>query len=206
MAVGSRDVLRVHMDGYCRRQQVHDGQRFRRMHRKHLRRQRLHVPRQRRRWRIECDNGTDDGSGAPTLNLTTTQANSAIVVANVDWTAVDGASRVWRTNAGMFKSRPIQFVSPNYTVYGGYHADAGALGTYAVGLSAPSTQRYVIGAVEVKGSTRTTLSKPPNNLGLVGYWSFNEGTGTTSHRLFGEWEYGDALRRNAAYLGKRQTR
>ncbi len=24
----------------------------------------------------------------------------------------------------------------------------------------------------------TTLSKPPNNLGLVGYWSFNEGTGS----------------------------
>lgn len=25
-----------------------------------------------------------------------------------------------------------------------------------------------------------TLSKPPNNLGLVGYWSFNEGTGTVA--------------------------
>jgi len=27
-------------------------------------------------------------------------------------------------------------------------------------------------------SFAATLSKPPNNLGLVGYWSFNEGTGT----------------------------
>ncbi len=24
----------------------------------------------------------------------------------------------------------------------------------------------------------TAFSKPPNNLGLVGYWSFNEGTGS----------------------------
>jgi len=27
-------------------------------------------------------------------------------------------------------------------------------------------------------ASATTLSKPPNNLGLVGYWSFNEGSGT----------------------------
>jgi hypothetical protein len=31
----------------------------------------------------------------------------------------------------------------------------------------------------------TSLSKPPNNLGLVGYWSFNEGTGTKAGDMSG---------------------
>jgi Concanavalin A-like lectin/glucanases superfamily len=38
----------------------------------------------------------------------------------------------------------------------------------------------IIAFPQIKVSARTTLSKPPNNLGLVGYWSFNEGGGTTA--------------------------
>jgi len=95
---------------------------------------------------------TNVASGAPTLNLTTTQANSAIVVANGDWVAADGASRTWRTNAGTLTEQTYFRDSARYTVYGGYHADAGAVGTYAVGLSAPSGQKYSIAAVEIKGT------------------------------------------------------
>src|ERR1043166_3044012 len=51
---------------------------------------------------VGASSKTNVASGAPTLNLTTTQANSAIVVVNGDWTATDGASRTWRTNAGTF--------------------------------------------------------------------------------------------------------
>src|SRR3972149_6205650 len=67
-------------------------------------------------------------TGAPTLNLTTTQANSAVVAANGDWNAVDGASRTWRANAGALTEQTYFRDSARYTVYGGYHPDAGAGG------------------------------------------------------------------------------
>lgn len=95
---------------------------------------------------------TNVSSGAPTLNLTTTQANSAIVVANGDWNASDGTSRTWRANAGTLTEQTYFRDSSRYTVYGGYHADAGAVGTYAVGLSAPTGQKYSIVAVEITGT------------------------------------------------------
>ncbi len=91
------------------------------------------------------------GPAAPTLDLTTTQDNSAVVVANGDWDAVDGASRTWRTVDGTLTEEAYQLVASEYTVYGGYHADSGAIATNAVGLTAPSTQKYSIIAMEVKG-------------------------------------------------------
>ncbi|MGZ3803450.1 MAG: hypothetical protein ACXVB4_04525 [Pseudobdellovibrionaceae bacterium] len=91
-------------------------------------------------------------NGAPTLNITTTQANSAIVVINGDWLGLDGSTRTWRTNAGAFTEMTYDYTSGVYTVYGGYHANAGPKGTYAVGLSAPTGQTYSIIALEIKGS------------------------------------------------------
>lgn len=99
-------------------------------------------------------------SGAPTLNLTTTQANSLIVVANADWNATDGTSRTWRANAGTLTETTYFRDSSRYTVYGGYHADAGAIGTYAVGLSVPGSQKYSIVAVEIKGIASGGSSVP----------------------------------------------
>lgn len=101
---------------------------------------------------------TNVTTGAPTLNITTTQANSAVVVVNGDWNAVDGATRTWRENAGSLTEVTYFRDSANYTVYGGYHSDSGATGTYAVGLSAPSGQAYSIIAVEVKGSAAAAPS------------------------------------------------
>lgn len=91
------------------------------------------------------------GSAAPTLNLTTSSDASAICVTNGDWSAADGASRVWRTNAGTLTETIYARNAAQYTCYQGYHANAGAAGTYAVGLTAPSTQAYSIVAIEVKG-------------------------------------------------------
>lgn len=113
------------------------------------------------------ENGTDAGSGTePSLNLTTTQANSAIVVANADWNAGDGTSRTWRTGAGTLTEQTYSLVTGAVTVYGGYHANAGAIGTYAVGLSAPVSQKYSIGAVEVKGSSGLNVG----NIKTVSFW------------------------------------
>jgi hypothetical protein len=39
-------------------------------------------------------------------------------------------------------------------------------------------------------STRVALLKPPNNLGLVGYWSFNEGTSTVATDFSGNGNHG----------------
>ncbi|MGE0022120.1 MAG: hypothetical protein AB7S70_00625 [Hyphomicrobium sp.] len=95
-------------------------------------------------------------NGAPTLDLTTTQANSAIAVAVADWNASDGASRTWRSGAGAITPGGAGETTyfrdaDHYTLFAGYHADAGAIGTYAVGLTQPNAQRWSIAAVEVKG-------------------------------------------------------
>lgn len=95
-----------------------------------------------------------DGA-APSVNITTTQANSAIAVCNGDWNASDGASRTWRANAGSLTETTYFRDSAHYSVYAGYHADAGAIGTYAVGLTAPAAQKYSIVAVEIKGSAES---------------------------------------------------
>lgn len=96
-------------------------------------------------------------SGAPTLNLTTTAANSAVVVASTDWNAVDGASRTWRTNAGALTETSYNYSSGRFTGYAGYHPNAGAAGTYAVGLSAPAGQLFGIVAVEIKRAAPQTV-------------------------------------------------
>jgi hypothetical protein len=100
-------------------------------------------------------------TSTPTVNITTTTTNSAIVVANDDWNAVDGAARVWRTNAGALTETTYSLNGPNFmTIYGGYHGDAGAVGTYAVGLSAPAGQTYSIIAAEIKSLNPTILHVP----------------------------------------------
>lgn len=98
-------------------------------------------------------------TGAPSLGLTTTGANSAIVVANADWAALDGTSRTWRTVNGSVGNENTYFrSSTTYGVYANRHMDAGAAGANTVGLSAPTGQSYSIAAVEVLGTSGTTIT------------------------------------------------
>lgn len=90
-------------------------------------------------------------SGPPSLNITTTQANSAIVVISGDWTASSGSSRAWRTNAGPIMETTYFYSPGGYTAYAGVHLNAGPAGPYAVGLTTPNTQKFAIAAIEVKG-------------------------------------------------------
>lgn len=110
------------------------------------------------------------GSGAPTLNVTTTAANSAIVVFNNDVNTVSGTGRVWRTNAGTFTELDYTNVNFGIAIYGGYHADAGAINTYAVGLSAPTGQGYSIVAQEIMGTAAAAPTTVPPFMGQ--YHSF----------------------------------
>lgn len=102
------------------------------------------------------------GSGAPTLNLVTTQDNSAIVVCVGDWNAADGSSRTWRTVNSITPSsgNGLELTyfrdASHYTAYIAYYSDAGAAGSKTVGLSAPGGQKYTILAFEVLGTGGST--------------------------------------------------
>ncbi|HMH70159.1 MAG TPA: hypothetical protein VK502_02075, partial [Candidatus Saccharimonadales bacterium] len=98
-----------------------------------------------------------NGNGAPSLSLGTTQANSAIVVFNHDWAALDGASRTWRTinsitpTSGNGLELTYSFNASTTTAYGAYYDDVGATGSKTVGLSAPGSQSFSLVTVEVLG-------------------------------------------------------
>ena len=93
----------------------------------------------------------DSELGGPSMNLTTTQANSAVVAALGDWNATSG-TRTWRTGAGVFTAQSAYLDTGAYWAGGGYHADAGVIGTYAIGQLAPTGQKHSLVAVEVKGT------------------------------------------------------
>jgi hypothetical protein len=100
-------------------------------------------------------------TNSPLVNLTTTQANSALVIAVVDSFAQDGVSRVWRANAGPLTERTYQRILGVWTTYAGYHADAGAVGTYGLGLTAPIGQTDCNVAVEILGTGGAATFAPP---------------------------------------------
>lgn len=102
------------------------------------------------------------GSGAPSSNYTTTQANSLIVCAVGDWAAVDGTVRTYLTNAGA-ATEPAGGYNRNSaraTAYAWHHADAGPVGTYALGLSTPSTMTWAFVALEITGTAGGTTTYP----------------------------------------------
>jgi len=108
-----------------------------------------------------------NASGAPTANLVVAKANSAVVVVDGDWNAGATTGYTWRTGAGAATDLLIDIdtsTSSTLTCYVGYHANAGAAGTYAVGLTAPTAQKYSIAAVEVQG---TLPSQPTNRARLI---------------------------------------
>lgn len=106
-------------------------------------------------------------TGGPSLGLTTTQDNSAIVVASADYLAVDGTTRTWRTvnsvtpTSGNGLEVTYFRNAANYTVYGAYYSDAGTAGAKTVGLSAPTGQQYSILAVEIKGAAGGAVAVKP---------------------------------------------
>jgi hypothetical protein len=101
---------------------------------------------------------TNVDGAAPSLALVTGEDNSAIVVANGDWNAADGASRTWRTINGITPTsgngleNTYARDASRATFYVGRWNDAGTAGSKTTGLSAPAGQRYSIIAVEVEGT------------------------------------------------------
>ena len=98
----------------------------------------------------------------PSGSLTTTAANSDVVVAAADWNAVDpGATRTYQTvngTAGVERSyaRDATFM----TTYAGQHIDVGAVGAKTVGLALPSAGRFSVGGIELVLTDTTPPTAP----------------------------------------------
>lgn len=97
----------------------------------------------------------NNASGAPSVSLTTTAANSMVVCINGDWSAL-ATARTWRTvnsitpTAGNGLERTYFNQSGQYTVYSAYWNDAGTAGANSYGLTAPATQNYQSIVIEIK--------------------------------------------------------
>jgi hypothetical protein len=102
---------------------------------------------------VGASNKTNVVAGAPSLSLTTTGANSSVIVVNSDRVMSFG-ERVWRLGAGVLTD--VTFIydgAHSLSVYLGCHVDAGAAGAKTVGLTDPTNQQYSIAAVEVLEGT-----------------------------------------------------
>ena len=110
---------------------------------------------------------TGSATGGPSLAITTSYDNSAIFYAAVDFNATDGATRTHRTvngytpTAGNGQELAFFRDSIHYSIYVAYIPDAGTAGAKSVGLSAPTGMRYVMAAVEVRGTTGGAPPIPP---------------------------------------------
>lgn len=101
---------------------------------------------------------TGSGTGsAPSTNITTTGANSSVIMLVGDRAATSLTTQTYRANAGTFTQRTATVATNNdtlaaeYTLYHGYHADAGSTGTYALGMTAPASQTWTLAAIEILG-------------------------------------------------------
>jgi hypothetical protein len=91
-------------------------------------------------------------TGTPSLNITTTTQDSAIVIINNDWVPVDGATRA-------FTEEFYYYGSTTATFYSGYYPDVNAPGVKTVGMTAPAGQGWALIGIEVKGYTTYDTAK-----------------------------------------------
>jgi hypothetical protein len=94
-------------------------------------------------------NSVTSGSGAPSANITTAAANSALSFVTADAASIDPATRAYRLSAieeGLWDGH----VGANAVFYLAYAANVGAAGTYAIGLTAPGGQTWVMAGIEVQ--------------------------------------------------------
>lgn len=150
-----------------------------------------------------------NSQSAPSVNITTTRANSIIVGGISDWNAVNGSSRTYRD--GSITERLYHYVSGAFTAYG-FDRSAASVTTYTEGLSAPTSQSggtvlYEIrpdASPDVTAPSTPTLSSPAqgsstidlswtastDNVGVTGYEIYKGGVyqttvAGTTHQLTG---------------------
>jgi hypothetical protein len=97
---------------------------------------------------------------APSLNITTTVDDAAVVVVVGDHETVDGSGRTWRTGAGALTELTYFRSNSENAAYVGYHADADAAGVKTVGLTLPNDMRPSIAAVELVPAAGEDIEQP----------------------------------------------
>ncbi len=113
---------------------------------------------------VGASNKDNQDGFAPTMALTTTQDNSAVVVFANDWNGLDGTSRTWETvnsitpTNGNGLERDYAGFAGLYENYGAYYNNVGSAGPKTVGLTAPAGQKYSMVALEVKGQAFTGVN------------------------------------------------
>ena len=98
-------------------------------------------------------NSGNVSNGQPTTTLVTS-ADSSIVMAVADNTAIDSSTTYKQADAGTFTpatNYPIVSLF-SYAFYAGYYADAGAAGNKIIGISYPNAQNYSIAAIELRAA------------------------------------------------------
>lgn len=100
---------------------------------------------------IGAKNTAKGTTGFPSVSLTTTQANSAVVMVVGDWAAITGTSTFSTVN-----STPVEIVDyadgASYGVHIAYWPDVGAAGAKTFAMSAPSGQNWTAHVIEIKGT------------------------------------------------------
>lgn len=141
-------------------------------------------------------NSTVSGSGAPSANITTAGANSAVSWVSVDVASQDPASRTYRLSATEDGLRDGH-VGANSVQYHAYVGDVGAAGTYAMGMTAPGSQTWVLAGIEIQGSSGVTQA-----IGVAVETDSARALGRTKVRAVGISTEADA----SQALGRRKTR
>lgn len=100
---------------------------------------------------IGTSNKGDAANSAASVTLTGVLANSAIVMAIGDWDAANTNVTYRTADAGTFTEVEQVDDGNLYTIYTGYHADAGASGDTVVGFT-DTDPTWSLVAVEVKGT------------------------------------------------------
>lgn len=101
---------------------------------------------------IGASNSASGTTGTPTVSLTTTGADSAIVIVNSDWETI---SVTGRTYLQINSASPTDetATSGNSSYYVAAYGDSGAAGAKTAGLSAPAGQHWQTAVVEILGTT-----------------------------------------------------
>lgn len=93
--------------------------------------------------------GASGGLTGPSVNLTTVGNSSAISWCSVDEASQDPASRAYRLSAtelGIYDGH----IGSNSVQYCAAQANVGPAGTYAIGMTLPVNQTFVIAGVEIQ--------------------------------------------------------
>lgn len=102
---------------------------------------------------VGASNVATGATGTPSISLTTTMANSAILIMVGDWNAVSG-TQTFTNNFGGTATALTGYPGDNahYGIAIAYFQNAGAVGAKTVGMSAPAGQKWMLIAIEVKGA------------------------------------------------------